>query len=134
MKCGISRAVLDQIFAHAAASPDEEVCGLLFGTAARIDAAEPVANVAPEKARRFELDPARLLAAHKVARSGGPAMVGHYHSHPGGRAEPSRFDAEEAVTGSLWLIVAGPEAGLFEAVDEGPVHRRFRQCELEIEA
>lgn len=132
MKCGISRAVLDQIFAHAATTPDEEVCGLLFGVLGRIERAVPAANVAAERARRFEIDPAALLAAHKAARTGGPLMIGHYHSHPGGTPVPSRFDAAEAVSGSLWLIVADGKAGLFEAVDEGGVHQRFRQCELEI--
>ncbi len=125
-------ALLDQIRAHAAEAPDEEVCGLLFGDVNMIDAAQPATNIADDRRHRFELDPATLFAAHRAARAGGPGIVGHYHSHPNGVARPSARDAADAEPGSLWLILAGPEALLFEAVEAGPIAGRFRQIEMEI--
>ena len=76
MKAEISRVLLEQIMALAAAEPGE-VCGLLLGQGARIDAILPAANVAPDPARHFELAPAALLDAHRATRRGGPAVLGH---------------------------------------------------------
>lgn len=120
----IARSLLDRITALAAAEP-HEVCGLLLGEAGRIDAIMPAANVAPDPARHFELDPATLIAAYRRARANGPAVIGHYHSHPSGVAEPSATDlACAAPDGSLWLIVAGRDVGLWAALPDadGRVH------------
>jgi proteasome lid subunit RPN8/RPN11 len=106
MTARISRAVLDAILARAAADPARECCGLLLGADGRIEAAVPAANVADDPARRFEIDPAALIAAHKAARGGAPGPLGHYHSHPSGDPVPSATDAAQAAPdGRLWLIV-----------------------------
>ena len=131
MKVGISRGLVEQIVALAAASRDE-ICGLLLGTEGRIDAVLPAANVAADPRRHFELDPALLILAHRAARSGGPAVIGHYHSHPSGKAVPSATDADcAAPDGSLWLIVAGGEARLWLAGPDGAVYGRFTQIALD---
>ncbi|MFC4596134.1 MULTISPECIES: Mov34/MPN/PAD-1 family protein [Sphingobium] len=115
MKVGISRSLLEQIMSLAAADP-REVCGLLLGEPGRITEMRPATNVAAEPARQFEIDPATLFAAHKAARGGGPAILGHYHSHPSGHPEPSGTDVASAVPdGRLWLILGGGEARLWTA-------------------
>jgi proteasome lid subunit RPN8/RPN11 len=125
MAIRISSALLARIVGEAGASP-HEVCGLLFGTSASIEAAEPCRNVAADTATRFEIDPARLLRAHRAARAGGPQLIGCYHSHPGGEATPSREDATCAeANGWLWLIVGGREAQLYRAIEDGVLHGRF---------
>ncbi|MFM5885339.1 MAG: M67 family metallopeptidase, partial [Novosphingobium sp.] len=69
--------------------------------------AVPAANVHPDPARHFEIDPAALIAAHKAERGGGPQLLGYYHSHPNGRADPSPSDrAQAAGDGRLWAIIA----------------------------
>ncbi len=132
MNVGISRAVLEQIVAHAAQSPQIEACGLLLGSPEMILGATPAANVADDPARRFELDPAALIEAHKAARTGGPMLLGHYHSHPNGLALPSVHDAAMAVPGLYWLIVAGVEARLFVAAEDGEIHGRFHPLALQV--
>lgn len=131
MTIAISSVVLDRILALAAACPDEEVCGLLLGDPDHVTAIVPTANVAPDRRRHFEVDPAALIAAHRDARNGGPALLGHYHSHPGGDALPSARDAADAEPGRLWLIVAGQEAALFASVDGGDIHQRFNPICME---
>lgn len=122
----ISSGLVAELLAMAAAAPDVEICGLLFGTAQAIRDAESCRNVAPAPDRAFELDPAALIAAHRRARAGGPAIIGHYHSHPLGRPEPSRTDAEAAAPdGALWLILAGGAARLWRAGAGGAWHGRF---------
>lgn len=132
MSARISRSLLDGILAHAAASPGREVCGLLFGGGGLIDAAVPAANVHPDPARFFELDPAALIAAHKAERTGGPRLIGHYHSHPSGAAEPSAVDAAAASGGGeYWLIVSGEGAArLWRAVPGGRLHAMFEPADL----
>ena len=125
MGYGISSTLLARLLSDAKNSPDAEVCGLLFGAGGLIEATESCANVAPEPARAFEIDPAALFAAHRRARAGGPQVIGHYHSHPSGETVPSARDAAQAMgDGALWLILTAREArlwrtsrmGAFEAV------------------
>lgn len=105
--------------ARAAASPGREICGLLLGGPGRIVAAVPAANLADDPARGFVLDPAAHFAARRAARAGGPAVIGHYHSHPNGVARPSARDAEWTLDRSLlWMIVTEAELSLWR-VDNG---------------
>jgi proteasome lid subunit RPN8/RPN11 len=121
-----STAALAAIRADVAARAGREACGLLLGQGARVAAAQVCANVAADPSRWFEIDPAALLAAHRAARAGGPAVVGHYHSHPGGSPVPSPRDAAAAAPdGALWLIVGATEALLWRAVAAGAVEGRF---------
>jgi proteasome lid subunit RPN8/RPN11 len=91
-----------QIFAEARAAYPRECCGLLEGAGARITALHPARNLA-EEPDRFEIDPAEQFRLMREGRR----IVGCYHSHPDGRAEPSPRDAEHAgEAGFLWLICA----------------------------
>ncbi|MFM5922929.1 MAG: M67 family metallopeptidase [Novosphingobium sp.] len=84
-----------------------ECCGLLLGWGRRIERAAPARNVHPDPARHFEIDPVALIAAHKAARSGGPQVLGYYHSHPNGRAAPSQEDLlSRSGDGRFWAIIA----------------------------
>ncbi|QGP78333.1 M67 family metallopeptidase [Sphingobium sp. CAP-1] len=131
MTVAISRGLLEHIMALAAASRDE-ICGLLLGRADRIEAIAPAANVAPDPARHFELDPATLIAAHRAARGGGPAVLGHYHSHPSGVAAPSATDAAcAAPDGSLWMIVGGGDVTLWRAGPGTAVNVHFTKVALD---
>lgn len=127
----IASELRDRIVADAVASPHAEVCGLLLGHGLRVLAIEPCRNVAADPARRFEIDPAALLAAHRRARGGGPAVIGHYHSHPSGHALPSPRDAADAAAdGAIWLIVAEDALTAWRAVDDGLLHGRFQPLPL----
>lgn len=86
-------------------SAPEECCGLLLGCEA-IEDVRSAANVAADPRRRFEIDPQALIDTHRAARAGGPRVIGYYHSHPAGPAEPSAIDrAMAAGDGKVWAIV-----------------------------
>lgn len=107
MKLQISSGDRQFLLDTASATPDTEVCGLLLGTGHRVARLVPARNVAHNPAHSFEIDPATLLAAHRDARGDGLAVIGHWHSHPNGRAEPSARDAARATgNGQIWLIIA----------------------------
>ncbi len=106
----LAPALADAIRAAAAAAIPHECCGLLEGVRdgglTRILALHPARNLAGA-AGRFEIAPADHIAAVRAARANGHAIVGCYHSHPGGRAEPSAADLAGAGEDDfLWLITA----------------------------
>lgn len=120
MEVRISSEALNAIRAHAAETPDREVCGLLLGEEGRITEALRTANLADDPRRRFEIDPRALIAAHRAERGGGPRLLGYYHSHPDGSAEPSAEDrAQAAYDGKLWIILSGTELRAWRPVGTG---------------
>jgi proteasome lid subunit RPN8/RPN11 len=131
MTVTISSDALDFLLISAESSPDREICGLVLGEGDHIARLVPCSNVAAEPWHRFEIDPAALIAAHRAARSGRPAVIGHYHSHPTGLAEPSPRDAADAVPdGSIWLIAGGNQVTAWRAVAAGRRHGRFDPLDL----
>jgi len=111
MEILVARFIVQALVDEAARAHPLEVCGLLLGDDV-ISRIQPCANVAPDPARHFEIDPAALIAAHRAHRAGGAAIMGYYHSHPTGESLPSPTDAAMAARdGRIWAIVAGETLG-----------------------
>jgi proteasome lid subunit RPN8/RPN11 len=99
-----------QIEAEALQQFPRECCGLIEGFffddtlhAAALHAARNVSHAD----NRFDIDSADHFRALRSARSKGRAIVGCYHSHPSGNAEPSQHDRDRAQdAGFVWLICA----------------------------
>ena len=117
-------SVLTKITEQAARAMPNEACGLLLGSAERIETAVLTRNIHPTPRTHFEIDPAALIAAHKAARAGVAVIAGYWHSHPTGHAVPSATDqASASGDGHIWAIVAGADVafwrdtpGRFEAL------------------
>jgi desampylase len=71
---------------------------------------QPTQNIAADPEKTFEIDPQALFAAIRNDRAGKESLIGYYHSHPGGHAEPSAHDTRLA-TGDrrVWVIIAAAE-------------------------
>ena len=121
MALTLTRSVVELLGAEAQRAHPLECCGLLLGgTEERIDVALAARNVAPDPARYFEIDPQALIDAHRAERRGGPRLLGYYHSHPTGLAQPSATDrAQASGDGRLWAIVAREEIALWRDVGVG---------------
>ena len=118
MKLALPRAFRIEIEHAARTAYPRECCGLLEGIRderqAQVLALHPARNNAARN-DRFEIDPGDHIAALKAARSNGRAIIGCYHSHPGGTASPSPTDrAGAGEENFLWLIAA-------LGVEDGPV-------------
>jgi proteasome lid subunit RPN8/RPN11 len=120
------------IIAAARASFPCECCGLLEGMVRddgwRVVAVHECQNVADRPEQHFLIDPQFQIDLLRRLRGTERAVIGCFHSHPRGRAEPSNTDLLSAVEQDfLWLIAAGEGeafelrahvfgAGTFEAV------------------
>lgn len=99
------------ILSHAQSTYPDECCGLLAGhidggTVIRIERIVPSENVATvRRADRFEIDPQVRFDLMRALEGTNQHIVGHYHSHPDGPAEPSATDRSMAFEPDLvWLI------------------------------
>jgi desampylase len=115
----VTRAALDGMRAAARDSAPDECCGLLLGREA-VEEARPAANVAFEPRHRFEIDPQALVDAYRAARAGGPPVIGYYHSHPAGPAEPSATDrAMASGDGKVWAILGAGDITFWRDDEDG---------------
>jgi proteasome lid subunit RPN8/RPN11 len=105
----IPREVIADVEAHARDTAPEECCGLLLGTADRIDASVRARNIADDRQRRFLIDPRDHFAAVRRGRTLGLDVVGAYHSHPASPAIPSDTDRAEAFEAFVFVIVGSME-------------------------
>lgn len=106
----LSLAARDEIIAHARTGTPEEVVGVLVGERGppdRVTRVERATNAAATPETRYELDPAAQLSLLEAIEASGAAVVGFYHSHPNGPAEPSATDAARATwKGYVYAIVS----------------------------
>ena len=114
----LTEAQLRAIRGAAEAAYPEEACGLLVGRrepdgACRVSAVEASANVAElPRTTRFEVDPRLRLRLMRTLRDGPDEVIGVYHSHPNGSAEPSDTDVAMIFEPAMvWLITAVGEDG-----------------------
>jgi len=101
-------AVRRAIVAHARRDRPNECCGLLLGTSNVVQFALPMANDAAS-ATRFRIDDAAHIEWRRLLRSFAPplSIVGVYHSHPRGAAEPSPRDLAEAMYPDWLYAIVG---------------------------
>jgi proteasome lid subunit RPN8/RPN11 len=116
----IRSAVRTAILAHARRARPAECCGLLLGARNQVAFAVPMIN-ASRSPTRFRIDPAAHIELRRVVRAFAPALaiVGVYHSHPAGEAEPSPADVSEAFYPEWAYLVIG-------LVGRGPRIRAYR--------
>jgi len=98
------------MLAHARETPAVEVCGLLGGAGGRLRSVYRVANIAPDPAQAFLMEPRGQIAAMKAMRTAGQILAGIYHSHPRGPAEPSAADLEQAAYPGVAYFIVAPAA------------------------
>ncbi len=104
----IAPAVRKAITQHAREESPRECCGFLVGERTRILYALPMPNVAA-RPTRYRIDDRAHIEVRRLLRRFAPALavVGVYHSHPAGRAEPSPRDIDEAMYPDWAYVIVG---------------------------
>lgn len=108
----IDAKLTKQMVDAAEAAFPAEACGLIIGRGKgqliRVTRVVPAGNLLATTDDRFELDPAVRIAVEKELRDSGTKdrVIGHYHSHTDGTADPSATDRAMAHEPELaWLII-----------------------------
>jgi proteasome lid subunit RPN8/RPN11 len=112
LRVHIPGILANQLYAHARADAPNECCGLIIGTTsdeiANVSEIHPSKNLTSDNpARTFEVDPKLRFDLMRAiqSRNDGTDIIGHYHSHPNGPAEPSATDLSMAYEPQMiWLI------------------------------
>jgi [CysO sulfur-carrier protein]-S-L-cysteine hydrolase len=92
----ISRALIDEMVAHAREDLPNECCGMIGGRDGEATRVVRVENAAASPLR-YEMDPQGQYDALKAIEDGGEELVAIYHSHTRSPAYPSQTDVNEAV-------------------------------------
>lgn len=119
LPASVRRAIID----HARRERPYECCGFLVGAPGAARYAVPMANVA-RSAVRYQIDDRAHIELRRTLRTFTPsvAIVGVYHSHPNGRAEPSPTDVAQAMYAEWTHVIVGlgstrPAVRAFRIVD-----------------
>ncbi len=91
----ITRIHLQQVITHCNDGYPNEACGILGGRDGRVEKVYLMNNARPGPTI-YEMDPEEQFRVMKDLREAELAMVGIFHSHPGGHAYPSGVDVEKA--------------------------------------
>ncbi|CAA7622521.1 M67 family metallopeptidase [Magnetospirillum sp. UT-4] len=108
----IEAGLLKQMADAAEAAFPAEACGLIVGRGrgqlVRVTRVVAAPNLLAADTDRFEVDPAvRLRLERDLREAGGKdRLIGHYHSHTDGTADPSGTDRALAFEPDLaWVII-----------------------------
>jgi len=112
----ISKADYDLIRWEAKRSYPHECCGILLGRVADghrlVTMTVTCENTRTDSpADRYRINPDQVIAALKLARSRGEAVIGFYHSHPDHAANYSSTDLAEAHWFDCSYVITSVEHG-----------------------
>ena len=98
--------MLDDVIHHL----PNEACGLLAGKNNHVLFVTPITNEL-NSSIRFRMNPEEQLQAFNYIENHGWELLGIYHSHPNGPAEPSPTDINEAYYPDVIHLIWSPRAG-----------------------
>ncbi len=111
----LPRTIANQILTQAQQQPEAEACGLVSARDGIPCHIYPITNIAEDKQRQFELDPAQQIKAMKTMRETGEELFAIYHSHPHAPAEPSATDIQQSsYPDALYLIISLDTKGVLD--------------------
>jgi proteasome lid subunit RPN8/RPN11 len=103
----ISRALVDEMVAHAREDLPNECCGMVAGLDGEATEVIRVENAAASPLR-YEMEPKAQYEAWKSIEDGGKELLAIYHSHTKSAAYPSQTDVNQAVAwpDQVYVIVS----------------------------
>lgn len=116
----LQKATVITILRLAEEHPSIEVCGLVW-QAREYQCVAPLRNVHADPTRYYAVDGKELVAAYaSMDRMDGEPLA-FYHSHPGGKPDPSEQDMLGALNEGLHYLIAYPWVPEFEK-DKAALH------------
>lgn len=113
----LQKATLAAVKAYAEAEHDREVCGLVWATGAGVQTVHPLPNVHSDPVHYYRTAPKDVRHAFDLMDREGAEPLAWYHSHPGGKADPSEEDSLGAFNIGMHYLIAYPEKARLLAGD-----------------
>jgi len=130
----LPRPLVNRLLAIAQHDHEREACGLIASRDGTPGTVYPVANVAEDPGRFFQMEPKGQIEAMRAMRDRGEALFAIFHSHPDAPASPSATDiAESAYPDALHLIVSLNTKGVLEMRGYRIIDGEAREEALELE-
>ena len=104
----LSRAMQEEIIAHARREAPRECCGVISGENGNPVAVIPLTNVYGGD-DFFEIDAAELYRVYRELDEAGREIIVNYHSHPVSVAYPSVRDVAHAQWGEIVYLICSLE-------------------------
>lgn len=108
----LQKATVADILTHAAQATGLEVVGLVWQTSGPNDAPVQVVrrlrNVHSQPDKYYSVSPAELMRAYRDMDQEGGEPLAFYHSHPGGKPDPSEEDMLGAMNVGMHYLIAHP--------------------------
>lgn len=139
----IKPALLAEIEAAATKSYPEESCGLVIGHGNNDDGVVVTGvQISPnlsehDRNSSFEIDPQLRFDVMRKLHGGPERIVGHFHSHPNGPAQPSTRDSDQVWEPDLvWIItsISNSRLGQTNAYLFDDATQAFRPLDIHVEA
>jgi proteasome lid subunit RPN8/RPN11 len=116
MTLTLPQPLYDQLRAHGEETYPHECCGIMLGkstpSALEVTALLRAGNTRTDSAHnRYNIAPAELIRAQRLARQSGLDIVGFYHSHPDHPAQYSTTDFAEAHWFGCAYVITAVEQG-----------------------
>lgn len=105
----LQKATTRTILRWAAQHPQVEVCGLVWASE-RGQTVHPLRNVHTDPARYYATDPRDVRDAFAAMDREHGEPLAWYHSHPGGKWDPSETDMDGAFNTGMYYLIAYPKA------------------------
>jgi [CysO sulfur-carrier protein]-S-L-cysteine hydrolase len=129
----ISRALLEEIVAHAQAEAPNECVGMVASEDGRAVEVHPAVNAAASPLR-YEIDPADQYRIEMAIESAGRDLGAIYHSHTRSAPYPSQTDVNLAFHPHALYVIVGLASGEPEVRAYRIVDGRIDAAELEVQA
>ena len=129
----ISRALLDEIVAHAQAEAPNECVGMVAAADGRAVEVHPAVNAAASPLR-YEIDPADQYRIEMAIEGSGRDLGAIYHSHTRSEPYPSQTDVNLAFHPQALYVIVGLASGEPEVLAYRIVDGRIEGAPLEVEA
>jgi len=128
----ISRALLDEIVAHARSEAPNECCGMVASDDGRAVGVYPAVNAAASPLR-YEIDPADQYRIEMAIDGGGHDLGAIYHSHTRSEPYPSQTDVNLAFHPQALYVIVGLASGEPHVRAYRIVDGRIEDAALEVE-
>lgn len=90
-----------EIVEHSVSRPEEEVCGIVYLDKLLVTQVSREVNESSDRANSFKISPSRIIETENI--------LGIYHTHPKGGAEPSELDIRNSEEMCLPFLIYSNE-------------------------